>query len=568
MARKSKKQKDAAVSAEKMAMKTAIYTRLSIKDIRDRKDSTALETQRKMLENFVNENPDLALTACYTDNGETGMHFKRPGFTKLMEDISRGLVECLVVKDLSRLGRNHIDAGNYIENVFPSYGLRFISVNDRYDSEDPNCGNDILLVALKNLMNEIYALDISRKSMSALEVKQREGKFIGAYAAYGYLKSPDDKNKIIVDEETAPIVRDIFKWKLEGMSLVAITRRLNELKIPSPSSYRYSKGIIKDERLSKCVWQIMTVKNILRHPVYLGHMAQGQKKSGVRFGVRQTRIPQTNWVIVENTHEAIIEQSVFDEVQKLIAGQTAIYNSNKGKYAHLGNPENVLKGLAYCPKCGRKLVRYKNVTKKGTKVHYTFICPSHAAHLEQGCSFNETIHEEILLDTILKVVINELNVANEAVETIKKLNGNQKTQSRLEAIESETVQINKELERKIVLKNSLFENFADGIIDERDYEFAIKKYTREIDGMRQRLEKFSEEKQKFSDDFAMANKWVNLFQGLKGEPVLTKRLLNTLIAKIIVHNEKFIEITFNYDDEREALLRHIAEHSLEQEGLS
>lgn len=287
MARKSKKQKDAAVSAEKMAMKTAIYTRLSTKDIRDRKDSTALETQRKMLENFVNEKPDLALMACYTDNGETGMHFKRPGFTKLMEDIASGLVECLVVKDLSRLGRNHIDVGNYIENVFSSYGLRFISVNDRYDSEDPNCGNDILIVALKNLMNEVYALDISRKSMSALEVKQREGKFIGNYAAYGYLKSPDDKNKIIVDEEAAPIVRDIFKWRLEGMGIVAITRKLNELNIPSPSSYRYSKGIIKDERLSKCVWQIMTVKNILRHPVYLGHMAQG--KANPALGLACTR---------------------------------------------------------------------------------------------------------------------------------------------------------------------------------------------------------------------------------------------------------------------------------------
>lgn len=241
------------------------YVRLSIMETRDRKDSQALSNQKELLRNFVSQKPDLKLCGLYADNGETGTNFDRSEFQRMMADIQAGRINCVVVKDLSRFGRIAMEAGDYLERVFPFLGVRFISIGDGYDSAAPNAG-DALTVALRNLVNEAYSMDISRKSGSVLRQKQQRGEFIGAYAAYGYLRNPKDVHRIIIDPETAPIVREIFRRAAEGEGVRSILRWLNTEGILSPGTYRYRKGICLDKRFADGKpkpWGQMTLKVML-----------------------------------------------------------------------------------------------------------------------------------------------------------------------------------------------------------------------------------------------------------------------------------------------------------------
>ena len=209
------------------------YIRLSIMETRDRKDSEALSNQKELLSGHISQRPDLKLCGMYVDNGETGTNFERSGFQRLMADIQAGRINCVVVKDLSRFGRNAVETGNYLERVFPFLGVRFISINDGYDSTAPNAG-DALAVALKSLVNEAYSMDISRKSGSVLRQKQQRGEFIGAFASYGYLRDPEDVHRIIVDPETAPIVCEIFRRVADGEAVHSVLRWLNTEGVLSP----------------------------------------------------------------------------------------------------------------------------------------------------------------------------------------------------------------------------------------------------------------------------------------------------------------------------------------------
>ena len=220
---------------EPVVWNTGGYVRLSIMETRDRKDSQALSNQKDLLSGYIARKPDLKLCGLYADNGETGTNFDRSEFQRLMADVQAGKINCIVVKDLSRLGRNAAETGNYLERVFPFLGVRFISVADGYDSTAANAG-DALAVALKNLVNEAYSMDISRKSGSVLREKQRRGEFIGAYASYGYLRDPKDVHKIIIDPETAPVVQEIFRRVAEGEAVRSVLRWLNKEGIPSPST--------------------------------------------------------------------------------------------------------------------------------------------------------------------------------------------------------------------------------------------------------------------------------------------------------------------------------------------
>ena len=328
---------------------TALYGRLSVMETRDRKDSESLETQMELLSNYIRGKAQFHLIGCYRDNGETGTNFQRPDFMRMMEDIRAGKINCIIVKDLSRFGRDFLETGNFLERILPFLGVRFISINDNYDSENADSG-DILSVALRNLMNDIYAKDISAKVYSALDTKKRKGEFIGNFAAYGYMKSPEDKHKLIIDEEAAPVVRRIFQMKDDGMGINAIARTLTAEGIPNPSNHRYRQGVIFTERFAEnAPWGMQTVKNILLNPVYLGHMVQGKKITKLHENQPQKRMSPSEWITVENTHPAIIEQTQFDRVQTLLAEKKTEYHDRLGKYDYFGKSENIFKGLVPSP---------------------------------------------------------------------------------------------------------------------------------------------------------------------------------------------------------------------------
>ncbi|MCI8276073.1 MAG: recombinase family protein [Lachnospiraceae bacterium] len=324
MARKSRKPSALGITEaptqEKTELKlyrTAVYARLSVEDS-GKTDCDTIENQLSLVRSYVEDKPYLRLTAEYIDNGVSGTRFDRPEFMRMVADMRAGEIDCIVVKDLSRFGRNYLEAGDYLEKIFPFFGIRFIAVTDGYDSMNAGVTDGGLIVPLKNLINEAYAKDLSKKISIALEVKQRQGKFIGSLAAYGYKKSPKDKNQLIVDREVSHIVKRIFKCKAQGIGNASIARMLNEEGIASPMRYKYEKGLTKNGRYANSLWRAGTITVMIVNPVYVGDMEQGIQKGVMYKGMQRHTLQKSERIYVAGTHEPIVSRELFNKVQELI----------------------------------------------------------------------------------------------------------------------------------------------------------------------------------------------------------------------------------------------------------
>lgn len=304
--------------------RTAGYARLSVED-GGKPGTDTIENQKELIRGYIDSRPDMQFAGFYCDNGRTGTNFERPGFEKLLNDVRTGKIDCIVVKDLSRFGRNYLETGNYLERIFPFLDVRFVAIADSFDTLAAERSSDGYIIPLKNIMNEVYSRDISRKIGSALAVKQRKGEFIGSWAAYGYQKCKDDPHRLEPDEETAPVVQEIFRWRLCGISCKQIARKLNGQGIPSPSRYHYLKGDAKSDRYANAVWKPPIIKRILSSEVYMGHMVQGRRRESFYERKKQQTLPASEWIIVHNTHEPIIEEETFRAVQKIAEDDKKTY---------------------------------------------------------------------------------------------------------------------------------------------------------------------------------------------------------------------------------------------------
>ena len=296
-----------------------IYARLS-RDDGDKLESDSIINQKALIRDFISKHPEIHVVSEKTDDGYSGVNFDRPAFQEMMEDIRSGKINCVVVKDLSRFGRNYIEAGNYIERVFPFMGVRFIAINDSYDSLDRN-QSDSLIIPFKNLINDAYCKDISVKIRSQLEIKRKKGQFIGAFAVYGYLKDPEDHNKLIPDTYASEVVRAIYKWKLEGMSQGRIAEKLNLQGVLCPMEYKLSMGIKVQTNFKvrkQALWSPRSVTRILTNEIYTGALIQG-KTSTPNYKVKKiVAKDEAEWIRVEDAHEAIIDRRTFDDVQRIL----------------------------------------------------------------------------------------------------------------------------------------------------------------------------------------------------------------------------------------------------------
>lgn len=295
---------------------TALYLRISCEEAAN---GEKLNNQKDLLLSYAKSQNDLKIVGIYSDNGETGTSFNRPEWNRLMADVKRKHISCIVVKDLSRFGRNYIETGNYLEIVFPVLNVRFIAVNDNYDSNKLESNAlQPLDTMIKGIINEAYAKDISRKIFTAKEIQRRNGLYYGNVPPYGYLKDPAEPHRLIVNPETSPTVKQIFQRKLEGMGSFQIARLLNESNIPSPMRYQFLAGAVKAPRYENSIWQGITVKTILRNRTYTGDLAMGKKRRNLSANLTKTRnIPCEDWTITEYTHEAIISRETFFEVQRV-----------------------------------------------------------------------------------------------------------------------------------------------------------------------------------------------------------------------------------------------------------
>lgn len=514
-----------------------LYLRLS-RDDGDKEESNSITGQRELLRDYISQRPEFREYAVRVDDGFSGSTFERPSFQKMIEDVKAGRTDCIIVKDLSRFGRNYLDAGEYIEKIFPFLGVRFIAVNDNYDSLGDKKASDDLIIPFKNLINEAYCRDISVKIRSQLEIKRKNGQFLGSFAAFGYLKDEQNKNKLVVDQYAADIVRDIFKWKLEGVSPQDIADALNKLGVLSPMEYKRSLGMkftTSFKTNSKALWSAGTVIRVLKNPIYTGVLIQGKETTPSYKVHKRVTKDESEWTIIEDSHEAIISKIDFDSVQKVLKCDTR--RSPGGKAVGL------FSGMIFCGDCGASMVR--KTVPAGEKKYVYYVCSAHKQ--DKSCSphrIRDNALEEIVLDS-LKQHISEVVDMSELL-TITDTAPLRTAQA--QKVQRQLDKKHEEYEKLQKLLMSLYENLTDGIIDREEYTRLKASFTaradeaeKQMDALRGQLEDIH--------NHGTENAWMNEFIKRQGLTALDRAVVVALIDKILIHSNDVVEIIYRWQDE-------------------
>lgn len=562
MARKSRKPSVSemgmqATAQAKTGMKlyrTAVYARLSVEDSKN-SDCDTIENQLSLVRSYVESKPYLRQTAEYIDNGVSGTRFDRPEFMRMVADMRAGEIDCIVVKDLSRLGRNYLEAGDYLEKIFPFFGVRFIAVTDGYDSINPNTADDGLIVPLKNLINEAYAKDMSKKVSTAIDIKQHQGKFIGCRAAYGYMKSPEDKNQLIVDREVSHIVVRIFECKAEGMGNASIAKMLNDEGIASPMRYKYEKGLTKNRRYADSLWNDGTIATMIVNPVYIGDMEQGTQKEAMHMGIKKHRIKIEDRIYVPGTHEPVVSRELFDRVQKLIEERKQKYLDGKEKHNGIERKENKLDNILFCGDCGGRLKLHSQIMeRKGrVRVYYKYICPNSESYGEQFCK-KKKIKMQDLEETVEAALRMHMRLFLDTKEVLQRLNKTAQAKQIKTDYRRQITDAKNRLERAQSMNSNLYNDYTDGLLSERDYLFAKQKYVKEAENLTQKLSKLAAMQTTYEAEYAGSQDFAKIMEQYAGFEELTSDIVHALVSRIVFFGEGRILIEYAFADELKAFV--------------
>ena len=525
------------LNTQKKIWSTTLYLRLS-RDDGDKEESGSITGQRELLRDYISQHPELREYAIRIDDGFSGSTFERPGFQKMIEDVKAGRTDCIIVKDLSRFGRNYLDAGEYIEKIFPFLGVRFIAVNDNYDSLGEKKSSDDLIIPFKNLINEAYCRDISMKIRSQLEIKRKNGQFLGSFAAFGYLKDEQDKNKLVVDQYAADIVRDIFKWKLEGISPQDIAGALNKLGVLSPMEYKRSLGMkytTSFKTSAKAAWSAGTVIRILKNPIYTGVLIQGKETTPSYKVHKRIAKDKSEWTVIEDSHEAIISEIDFDSVQKVLKCDTRRSPDDKAV--------GLFSGMLFCGDCGASMIR--KTVPAGEKKYVYYVCSAHKQ--DKSCSphrMRDTALEEIVLDSLrqhIREVVNMSELLNITDTAPLRTAQAQKVQRQLDKKREEYEKLQK-------LLMSLYENLTDGVIDREEYARLKASFTARADEAEKQMDALRESLNDIQSHGA-ENVWMNEFIKRQELASLDRAVVVALIDNILIHSNDMVEIIYRWQDE-------------------
>lgn len=515
-----------------------LYLRLS-RDDGDKEESNSITGQRELLRDFIRNRPELREYAVRIDDGFTGSNFERPDFKKMMEDVKEGRTNCIIVKDLSRFGRNYLDAGEYIEKIFPFLGVRFIAVNDNYDSLGEKSASDDLVIPFKNLINEAYCRDISVKVRTQLEIKRKSGQYIGAFAVYGYMKDDTDKNRLVVDEYAADIVRDIFAWKLDGMSPQDIAVRLNQSGILSPMEYKKSLGMkfaTSFKANAQAAWSANSVLRILKNPVYIGVLTQG-KETTPSYKVRKRIIkPEDEWAVIPDSHEPIVRREDFETVQKVLTLDTRRSPDDSNV--------QLFSGMVFCGECGASMVR--KTVPSGNKKYVYYVCSTHKQ--DKSCSshgISDEALEEVVLETVkqyIRDVIDLDDILSMTDTAPLRTAEAQKVQRQLDKKRSEHERLQK-------LLMSLYENLADGIIDRDEYARLKQNYSGRADECEKQMDALQESLVQIKEHGGEHREWMARFRKHQNITELERSIAVALIDRILIYKDNRVEVHFRFEDE-------------------
>lgn len=533
------------VARPSVQWKAAEYLRISRED-GDKEESDSIGTQKDITHEYVEQNEDIVFVDEYIDDGWTGTNFARPDFERMMADVKSGAVNCIIVKDLSRLGRNYILVGQYLEMIFPLLNIRFVSIVDHIDSVKDPASISNALVSFKNVMNDEYCRDISNKVRSSLDRKRGKGEFIGSFASYGYFKDPEDHHHLVIDPAAAEVVRDIFQWFLSGMSIIGIAKKLNQLGIPNPSMYKKQLGFnYKHPAGELCdgLWPDSSVKRILKNRIYTGDMVQNKTKIKSYKVHVCVAVPEENWVIVPNTHEAIISHEHFETVQQLLRRDTRAAPG----VTHV----SIFGGFIRCADCRRAMA--KKTAVQPYKKYYYYVCQTFRKGSRDACT-KHTIREEKLYQAVLATIQAQIKLAvsmDALLQDLKRKDVKGHKSSRLEAM----LEARKKEHTKVSqLKLDLYPDWKSGVISKGEYLALKEKFDGQLAQIERSIASIKEEIKQYKETTAVENRFITHFTKHRNITELTREVIVELVEMIYVHEGGTITIEFKYQDEYQRLL--------------
>lgn len=530
----------------------AIYLRLSQEDgdisVSDKNESNSISTQRDLIHAYLQKQADILYETEFCDDGYTGTNFDRPGFNDMMKAVREKRVDCIVVKDLSRFGRDYIESGKYIQKIFPMLGIRFIAINDGYDSADTgNQSNDFVL-PFKNLINDSYCRDISIKSRSNLEVKRRNGEFVNNFAVFGYMRSPDDKHKLIVDEEAAVIVRNIFNWKQEGWNAQQIANHLNKLHFPSPMEYKKKCG--QNFRTSfktktTAEWSAVAVLRILKNPVYTGVLEQG-KTTTPNYKVKTKVVKdESKWARVENAHEAIITPAQFELVQTVLGMDTCRAENNDEIYP--------FSGMIYCAECQSPML-HRAATSNGKKYHY-YVCSGNKRDKNSCTTHN--IKCDLVEDVVLATVQAHISMAIDIDNAMSQVDSLDWEQREVRKINAQISAMELDVEKFSRIKLELYEDLKGGLISKEEYYSFKEDYDVRINSIKQQISNLVSQRNAIEGGLTSAQGWFAQFRKYENIEKLTRLVIVSLIERVEINDNKDIHVKFRHADQFAAALEYL-----------
>lgn len=548
MSRKSRYVSDEPIRKSIARWRAAAYIRLSKEDedAKD-KDSQSVTTQKRIIDRFLLENPDIEIYDYYIDDGYSGTTMERPNFQRMKNDFESGTVNCIIVKDLSRFARNDDESGRYIYVIFPFYKIRFVSINDRVDSfVNPDSVNN-LEIPFKNIMHSEYSRDLSKKVRSASNIRRQRGEFIGAFCAYGYKKDPEDFHHLIIDEEAAENVRYIFQRYIEIESALKIAKELSEKNILTPFAYKKEKGVnlvLPRKQFCPTVWQSDTVRRILTNETYLGHLIQGKHKTISYKNRKKIQNDKEQWIKVSNTHEPIITQEEFDAVQNIL--------ERKYKKKPKVETYKLFAGKVFCGNCGSNMGLNRSQFGRHTEQYYCKI-----AYINKDVCTPKRTQVEKIERVVLDTLNCHLKLCLDATRLIKKINDalSKRTMRHNSVIEKHQLEITKLGNTK----SELYEQFKDGCLTREEYFDRKKETEAKMLALEQMIYNISIEVPKRLElsDYPIISELLKYRKISK----LTRDIIISFVKKIVVFSPNEMEVHFTFKDEFEKMQDYILTNS-------
>lgn len=524
--------------SKKPIYEAALYLRLSKENLNEELgQSDSIANQEALLRAFLRNYPEIHIAQVFKDDGWSGVNFDRPAFQKMMQLIYDSKINCVVVKDLSRLGRNHTETGKYISRIFPAFGVRFIAVNDSVDTLKQNEDMDNIIVPFKGLLNDSYSRDISIKVRSSLETKRQQGLFVGSTARFGYKKDPHNKNKLLIDEEAAAIVRQIFQWSIDGVGNSMIAQKLNKMNFPNPSEYKKLKKAGKKAVSQNNGWYPLAINRILRDEAYIGVLIQG-KVTTPNYKVKKTiRKNEDSVVRIENAFEPIISKEDFQLVQNLLMKDVRTAPGDGHVYP--------LCGFLHCGDCGGPMIRHNSF--KGEKRYSYYVCGEHLNDKE--VCFSHVISVEKLERAVLEAMNLQLRMLFDIDQYLKNADA---LSFNNRAIEQYQMQIARAVEQKLKyleLAKGCYQDYKDGLLTENEYRELKAEYEADAKEAESTAVRLESEKQTEIEKRKLDVSWVRKFRRKGKLDSLTRRTVVAMLEKVEVFPEQRIKVTFRYENE-------------------